>query len=463
MAEVKSNESLQKAKSFFKRAGSVAQTGNFDYAIETYIDGLRHAPDALQLGHIPLRNLALARHKENGKKPSVVEKVRNIHGKTPLDRMLKAEYLLAKDPENMTYAQAMLKAAVDPPYEKTAKWIADLVFMLNNSRKKPSVSTYMLLKECYKRLSLYDRALVACEKASKLKPHDADLAEDYKNLSAELAVVKGKYDQAGDFRKSIKDRQAQRRLHAAQSAAKSADYRQEVIEYARKNYQQDPTSDKNINELANSLTELDTSESDQQAIGVLEKAYEQTQNFSFKKRAHELQIRMIRRRLRHIKKELEKDPQNTQLNLKRTELLEKLKKLELLHYRQCLENYPTDLAIKYEYAVRLLQNKQYDQAIPLFQEAQKDPRRKIISMTKIGLCFFQKGWYADAVDLFNQAIEQYEIKDDALAKDLRYNLARAHEQQQNFDKALELYRKLAQLDFAYKDVKKRVDNLRNKQ
>ena len=78
-----------------------------------------------------------------------------------------------------------------------------------------------------------------------------------------------------------------------------------------------------------------------------------------------------------------------------------------------MENYPTDLAPKYEYALRLMRNKRYNEAIPLFQEAQRDPRRKIAAMDKIGYCFFLKGWYADAVDVFTQAIDAYEIKDDA--------------------------------------------------
>jgi len=81
-------------------------------------------------------------------------------------------------------------------------------------------------------------------------------------------------------------------------------------------------------------------------------------------------------------------------------------------------------------------------------------------MGKIGLCFFMKGWFSDAIDTFKEAIEQYEIKDDEIAKDLRYNLARACEQQGQTAEALEIYRKLAQLDYAYKDVRNRVDKLR---
>jgi len=60
----------------------------------------------------------------------------------------------------------------------------------------------------------------------------------------------------------------------------------------------------------------------------------------------------------------------------------------------------------------------------------------------------------------NKAIEAYQIKDDATGKELRYNLARAHEERGETEKALEIYRRIAQTDFSYKDVSQRVDKLR---
>jgi len=84
-------------------------------------------------------------------------------------------------------------------------------------------------------------------------------------------------------------------------------------------------------------------------------------------------------------------------------------------------------------------------------------------MNKIGMCFFLKGWLADASDVFKRAIDSYEIKEDHIAKELRYNLARTYEEQGDADKALEIYRKIAQIDFAYQDVSQRVDKLRQKQ
>ena len=140
MTEIDSEVSLEKAKAFFERGEEVADRDNFDYAIEMYLEGLRCAPEALEEGHKPLRHIALIRQGKGGKKPSIMDKVkRQFSGKSPLDEMLKAEYLLAKDPDHVPHAEAMLKACVAGGYVKTGEWIADLIYEANRAKSKPSV------------------------------------------------------------------------------------------------------------------------------------------------------------------------------------------------------------------------------------------------------------------------------------------------------------------------------------
>ncbi|MHC4096903.1 MAG: tetratricopeptide repeat protein [Planctomycetota bacterium] len=451
-----------KAYAFFERARKAADTQNFDYAIEMYLEGLRYDPDALEQGHLRLFELALKRQGNDGKKPSMVERMKRMRGKTPLEQMLNAEYLLAKDPDHIPYAEAMLKAAVAGEYRRTVGWIANLIFQANNASSRPSVNTYVLLKDSYKAIGQYDKAIVACQLASKLKPQDADLADEFKNLTAELTMARGKYDQEGDFRQSIKDREGQEKLQSQQAVVKTEDYKQSAIDEARTAYTQDPNLPKNIFGLAQALSEMQESKADNEAVELLEKAYKTKKDFSYKQRAGLIRMKNLRRKIRRAKAAVEAKPEDAQAKSRLSKLNARLNSVELEHYGLCVVNYPTDLQAKFEYGSRLIRNKKFDEAIPLFQEAQKDPRHKISSMDKIGLCFFYKGWYADAIDIFTQAIDAYEIKDDGVAKDLRYNLARSYEQQGNAEKSLEIYRKIAQLDFGYRDVRQRVDKLRSK-
>jgi len=453
------NGDLTKAVSFFRRAEEVAATDNFDYAIDMYIEGLRRAPDAVEEGHKPLRRNALIRQGKGGKKPGMIDKVKHGSGKDAMRNMLNAEFLLARDPDNLGYAEQMLKAAVAGQFKKTAMWIADLIFEANKSADKSSLQSFLLLKESYAAIGEYAKAVGACSYACRIKPDDAALADELKNLSANLAVKKGKYDQDGDFRNSIQDRESQEKFQSQQATIKSVDFRQQAVADARQLYESDKSS-ANINRLADALADLQTDEADGEAVKLLETAYSQFKDFSFKRKAGEIELKMLRRHIRKAKAVLEKQPANDNARAVMSDATKRLLSAELEHYRLCMENYPTDLRMRYEYGVRLMRNQKYDQAIPFLQDARKELRSKIPAMNKIGLCFFMKGWFNDAIDSFTRAIDEYEIKDDDIAKDLRYNLARAYEQQGSVEKALDLYRKLAQLDFGYKDVKARVDRLR---
>jgi tetratricopeptide (TPR) repeat protein len=462
MPEKNINSPLDKARVFFERARKVAETDNFDYAIDMYLEGLRCAPDALQDGHIPLCELALHRRGKGGKKASMVERVKRLRGKTALEQMLNAEYLFAKDPDHLPYAEAMLKAAVAGDCKKTASWIANLVFQTNNAAEKPSLRTYVLLKDSYAALGEFDKALAACRCATKLKPEDGELADEFKRLSAELTVARGKYDRDGDFRQSIKDRESQEKLQAQERVVKTEDYRIWAVEDARKAFAQDANLPKNIFNLAETLSDLQNDKGENEAIELLESVYKTKSDFSFKQRAGRLRIKQLNRKIREAKTALETKPADAQAQSRLSELSAQLNKTELEHCRLCVENYPTDLRAKYQYGVCLVRDKQYDEAIPLFQDAQRDPQNKISAMGKIGLCFFMKGWFADAIDVLTQAIKSCKIKDDSLGKELQYNLARSYEEQGDTEKAMEIYRKIAQLDFAYKDVRQRIDELRGK-
>jgi len=459
-AQAEVDPDLMAARAFFEKARKAAEGKNYDYAIEMYLEGLQRAPDALEEGHLPLCELGLQRRGKGGKKPSMVERVKRLRGKNPLEQMLNAEYLFAKDPDHTPYAEAMLKAAVQGGFERTAHWIANLIFQTNNAVEKPSLQTYLLLKDSYAALGQYDKAVAACQRATRLKPDSKELADDFKNLSAELTMARGKYDVDGDFRQSIQDRETQAKLYAQDRVIKTKDYRVSAVEDARKAYEKDPDLPKNLFSLAEALADLEKDESDTEAIQLLEEAYDSRADFSFKEKAGLLRIRQLKRKLREAKKRLEGESEEAPADGQIEELTGLLDSTERQHYRLCVENYPTDLAPKYQYALRLMKAGEYNEAIPLFQEAQRDPRRKISAMDKIGYCFFMKGWYADAIDVFRRAIETYEIKDDAIAKELRYNLARAYEEDGKNGKALEIYRRIAQLDFRYKDVSDRVDRLR---
>ena len=461
MAEEDFEQLVAKARVFFDQAQKVAGTGSYDYAIEMYLEGLRCVPDALIEGYTKLHELGLLRQMKGGEKPSIMERIKGVYGRSPLEQMLCAEYLFAKDPEHLPYAEAILKAAIAGDYRRTAKWIADLIFEANNAAERREVQVYTFLKDAYAAIGLFERALAACQFACRLKPEDKELSDECRRLAAEMTVAKGKYDQGGNFRESIEGIYKQQMLQAQDDVIKTEDYRIAAIKDARAAMKQDPDVPINIFNLANALEDMQDDKSCDEAIALLEDAYRESVDFSFRRQAGQIGIRRLRRKIRKTEALLEANPEDVELKSRLEKMLAERDSTELEHYRSCVENYPTDLHAKYDYGVRLMQSMQYDEAIPLLQQAQRDPRRKIASMNKIGLCFFEKKWISDAIDVFERAIKQYEIKDDAISKELRYNLGRCYEQQGDIKKAIEIYRRIAQIDFGFRDVSWRVDNLQN--
>jgi tetratricopeptide (TPR) repeat protein len=452
-------QDLGKAKVFFERAEEVASTGNFDYAIDMYLEGLRRAPDAVEEGHIPLRQMALLRQSKGGKKPSMMAKLKRGHSKDPLEEMLNNEWLFARDPDNLAHGEAILKVASAGGFKKTAAWVADMLFDAAASNAKPSAQMFLMLKDAFAGSGEWEKAIKALHYAIRLKPEDLALADELRNLSAELAVKKGKYDQNGDFRHSMKNQQQQDNLQAQGAVVKSESYKILAVNAARAAYTKNPDAADTILKFADALADAGADETFKEACDLLEKNYIAKKEFIFKRRAGELKIKHLAQMLRAAKTSYEKS-QSIEAKAIYDKIHNELAAVELEHYRLCVDNYPTDARMKYEYALRLMRTGHFDEAIPMFQEAQKDPRHRTAATNNIGLCFFHKGWLSDATDIFQQAIDAYEIKDDALAKELRYNLARAFEEQGKADEALELYRKLAQLDFGFKDVRQRVAKLR---
>lgn len=449
-----------KAASFFMKAHQSAERKDYDYAIQMYLEGLRLSPEAVEDGHLKLCQLALEREKKGGKKASMMDRVKYMRAKGSLERMLSAEYLFAKNPSNISNACSVLKAALAGDYTRTANWMANYVFQENNNLDKPSYQTYILLKDSYCRLGEYDKAVAACQRALKIKPKDENLKEELKNLTAELTVSRGRYDEEGDFRKSTKDFERQERYLAEEGRVKTKDYKKSALEQARKALQEDPELPKNIYNLVNALVNMGDEDSENEALELLEKAYKDKNDFSYKEQAGRIKIKQIKKKMRDKQEALEENPEDSDAKQALDKLARQLAEVEKEHYRLCVKNYPTDLQAKYEYGLRLLADAHYDEAIPMFQEAKRDPRHRISATDKIGLCFFNKGWYADAIDIFTEAIDNHESKDDNMAKELRYNLGKAYEKEGQKEKALQIYRKIAQIDFGYQDVRERVNKLR---
>ncbi len=137
--------------------------------------------------------------------------------------------------------------------------------------------------------------------------------------------------------------------------------------------------------------------------------------------------------------------------------------IELAHYQDSAKNYPTDMRPRYEIGRRLLQLGRYDEAIPALQEGQRDLKNHLQALLLLGQCFFKKKWYSDAVAVFQRAMESPDAAAGEISKDLQYYLGRAYEADGKLAEAAKAYSAVAQIDFLYKDVRTRLEQLHKQQ
>ena len=458
-------ELKKRARDFFAKADKVAYTLNYDYAIELYLDGLSFWPSALTEGHFKLRDISVRRHAAGGKKSGFGDgsKYKKNPGKSPRDAMLKAEYLLSKDPENQGYMADFVKASLEAGFEEVCHWMSDLLLDANIKSGKPDFRIYTLLIEIYQKIESFKRAEQACQMACRLKPKDSALRDQLRDLSARAVMQRGKYDGDGDFRESIQNREDQEQLHAEELLISNDDVQKRSIASAKLEYDEDPTNQRSIDKYVTALCSTDKYEQEKIAIQVLEKAFKDTGQFFYRQRSNEIQMRQQSRQARELQIAYKNEPQNKEYAQKLKEMSIKMLQFELKHYTECVENHPTDRRYKFELGKRYLKAKKFDEAIPLFQEARGDPRFRTGSLSHIGQCFFYKKWFTDAIESFQEAFECVESKEGAMAKELLYNLGRAYEADGNDAEALTNYRRVTQIDFNYKDARDRVDTLRKKQ
>jgi len=441
-------------KAFFDRADQIVETGNWDYAIEMYLEGIRREPDNLHRGHQPLRNAALNRKAKGGKGPGLADRMKRGRAKEPIDQLINAEYLLAKEPGSVQYMERFLQAAKGLELKDVVVWIAQIMLEAQRQAlqqdRQPNMKVLLLLVQTLHDVEEYGLGLQAADLAREQDPTNAELQEAAQELSAKYTIQKGKYDQEGDFTRSVVDLEKQKELAQSDMLSQGASFLQKQVARAQEAYEADPKTPGKIYAYVDALLKFEDDEHENRAIEVLQKAYDDLEQYSFKSRLGDVRMRQMTRRYRQLR-----DAGKTEAARQQAR---KQLAFELEEYAERAQNYPTDLGIKYELGRRQLLVGQYDDAIGSLQEAQRDPKRRVRALNLLGQAFAKKEWYREAGDTYRRALE-LEMPEDR-EKEIRYNLGDSLEKQGQRDAAQEQFSEVAQIDYNYKDVRQRLEMLR---
>jgi TolA-binding protein len=450
----------KKAQVFFDYARTADGTGNYEYAIDMMLQGLGVDPDA-RSAHQTLRDIALKRKASGGKDLGMMEKMK-LKRPTKDDKgnMLNAEKLLSYDPGNPDHMVTLIQNAHKAGFYDTVMWIGPILLRANADSKNPDVNKFLILKDVYKDLRQWKAATEACHYALRMDEFNMDLQTELKNLGAQDTMDEGNYLKGGSFRESLTKQEEQDRLIQDSKDVQSNENLMKSIADAEAGYKADPVDGKLLR-LVELLEKTEDVEYENQAMELLEDAYNRTRQFRFRQRVGKIQIAQMLRSERTFKKAQTANPQDAQVRRDYEEFKKEQLEFELKEYTLWAENYPTDLTLQYAMALRLFALKRYNDAIPVFQHARQDPKVKIDASIALGQSFLEAGYLEEAIETLQAVIDDYQLKGDDRSKLMYYWQGRALQQKGNTDLAIKRYSQVAQWEFTYKDVQTRIKELRN--
>lgn len=461
----------RKARAWFDRAHQVADT-NYDYAIDSFASGLRFLPDAMR-EHEALFEVGMRRH-VNGGKPAGLKDTMSSGGKTLVEKMAHAEKLWAMDPRNVNRALAVMEKAAqiheveeELDLGEVVVWVGEKVMELNVG-KKPSKAIFVKALELFEKVKAYKQAEEACRRALMLDNDDGNLLTRLKDLAALKTIEDANLKKGSTFRDGVKDLDKQKALDEEDQMSHDESGHDRIIARHRAAFEA-KRDDLDLRlKLIKALVAKADDDADEEAIKLLEEVYESTGQYRFKFDIGDIRMRQMNRQGRMIREFLKQSPNDPSLTKSLEDLRKKQLDYEMTEFTERVHQYPTVMKLRYELGRRLLTAKRYEDAVGAFQDSKADPKIKVQSMEALGICYLHMDWLDPAIETLEEAMKQHQGVGDDTDKSLKYlsmdaleRYARKFKSLDHAKRAQAVASTLLQQDIRYRDIRERVNKLRD--
>jgi len=461
--------SPEKAMKFFEHARTVQETGNFEYAMQLWLSGLRLDPSSMSgleafFGVTPKWLSDPASKKGLSKE---VEKA--VSGKTDVDRFLYAILRWGTNPKDVTLGVRAMEAAAKAGLAEPGYWIGERAFALVLSQPNPRKDLIMKVVDSFQKIGAYDKAVMAAEQALKVDPSDGKLSSFIRSLAAQATMAKGGYEksgEAGGFRQNIRNADKQRLLEEADRIVKTDDTIDRLLAAVSEEYKQRPTDLPTIDKFAKLLRERGRPKDEESAFKLYMQAYQDTKQFRYKEQAGDIRIRQARRKVEELVTMLTAKPEDEMLTRMLAQAQAEHAELELSEHKLRVENYPTDLVRKFELGKRYFAVGKYNEAIDVLQEAQADPKNRAAALLFLGQSFLNIHWQDEAIETFRRGLDIRDLSPE-LNLETRYWLmvALEHKGKEHRDKLIveeadKIASSIAVQSISFKDIRARRDAIK---
>ncbi|MCX7886387.1 MAG: tetratricopeptide repeat protein [Verrucomicrobiae bacterium] len=446
------------AYELYQKGIAAVERNNFDYAVEMLLQCLNLEPAFIQ-GRKHLRAVqmkraeaqsALKRAMAGAKIQPLLLRARAVLGKNPQEAMNIVEQALCEDPKN---AQALLLLA---EAAEAAGLLEVTVQTLEHYHKlypRDTKNAHWLART-YIAVSRFDMARAVYDHILQINPADFEAQKGIKDASAHGAMKRGGWEQAVSYRDVIKDKEEAVALEQASRVVRAEDMIDNLIKENLAKLQNDPHNPvirRELGKLYGQKGDYDRALEYLEALFQAEAGADPT----LEKEITELREKRIADKIEAKKKQLEADPRNATLQAELKQLESEFAQMQLQDAIRLVEKYPNDLMYRYELGVLYMKTGNIQGAIEQFQRSVGQPQRRIASLNYLGQCFQQLGLHDLAVDQYLRALEDLPLM-DGVKKEITYNLATAYEALGETEKAIAEYKKIAAVDFGYRDVRDKI-------
>jgi tetratricopeptide (TPR) repeat protein len=316
------------------------------------------------------------------------------------------------------------------------------------------VTVIKQMARIYKEAGQLDNARRCYEDVLSINQHDPDAGPELRKIAAIGTIQQTAWDRMETFRDKIKDEEQAKLFEKETKLTRTESEVKDLISSLEKKLALAPQNlsiMKNLSDLYFQLHDYD------RAAAHLKSCIEVNPADPTLKRGLALiELKSIERDINRAKEKLFDRPDDEALKTLVRELEHRKSTLRLADCIARVEQYPTNLLLRYELGCLYMESNMVDQAITEFQLSVKTPSKRVQSLNCLGSCFKQKKMFDLAIEQFTAALENMREMTPA-KKELVYNLASTYEAMGHIEKAVAEFKKIYTVDIAYRDVAVKIE------
>ncbi|MEE8469157.1 MAG: tetratricopeptide repeat protein [Planctomycetota bacterium] len=436
-----------------QKAEEAARRRNYDFAIQLFQQLLEIDPDVGE-ARAGLRRVLRKRHEaakggkllkmlkgagplalgktliKAGKHAAAVKSLEAYLATNPLDE--EGNLLLGMSLEAAKYYRSALAV-----YEFLAE-----IAPRNPAGLKRAGAMMRVSGDLAKALDYYERALES-------DPRDREALKARKDLAAEAAISRSRFDEVSHSREQMVDKEAAVKLERSQRLHRSPEELREELAQLEERFAEDASDVDLMLEMVEVHEKLRDPEA---ALDLARRA------LSYRKHSVDLETRIGQLELKALKKGISRaDKAGDQDEADRLE--GQLREKELAELRRRLELTPGDAGLRLTLGKALVRQERYDEAAAELQKAVPDPRLADEARVHLALCFQKKGFLDLARKEYQRALEARPEVDER-AREILYNLGAIAEAEGESAEARGFYARIFEVDIGYRDVAQKMEGLR---